>query len=763
MDGNDEAGGQVRMMSRSPSGMARLGLCAAVVLAVLVASAPAQVSLPGAGSDATVADSPALPPDLSPEGIDALLSRLTDAEIRALVREELRRRAEERAAAEAAEPVTLAGVGTRLAEMAANIETRLTLWAEALANISERQEAIRERLSRAENGAGGMIAASLAVALAGIAAAAVTGRATGRWRRWLMTPQDGGYWDRVVRTLALGLVELAPIVAFDLATVSTAPLLAGALGPMVDYVWIYEVGVTYSWGFIVISRRAFAPDAPAIRIAPLSDAASRQIHHLVRRAVQIGAAGWLIAGLSPTLGLGFPPALITVALAGTAVAALLIAAAALSYGRMRATLAQTLVERRENPGALARIAVAAAPAALIAYLALAWLYWLAHWLESGEQHLYGPVGTLVLLLTLPILDCLGFELVRSLIRAETPAADRYRAVLLGAWRMLTGILAVFIVASLWGLDLHALAKGEGAPRWADTLFDIAVTLLIARFVWQLILAALHRERPITGDDEDGAETGAASRLDTLVPLFRNLLLTVLAVVVAMILLSAAGVSIGPLLASAGIVGIAVGFGAQTLVRDIFSGAFFLIDDAFRVGEYIELDEKLRGEVEAISIRSLQLRHHRGPVITIPFGELHNVVNHNRDWVIYKMSFRMEPDTDPAQVKKLVKEVGKEFLAHPEHGPKFIEPLKSQGVYMIDEDSALVIRVKFKCRPRAQFVLRREIYHRLREVFAEQGIHFARRKVEVVSASDSGAAPAAPLAGSAALADDIVGRGSGQGG
>ena len=142
---------------------------------------------------------------------------------------------------------------------------------------------------------------------------------------------------------------------------------------------------------------------------------------------------------------------------------------------------------------------------------------------------------------------------------------------------------------------------------------------------------------------------------------------------------------------------------------------------------------MRGEVESISIRSLQLRHHRGAVITIPFGELKQITNHNRDWVIYKMSFRMEPETDPQKFKKLVKGIGKEFMTHPEHGPKFIEPLKSQGVYYVDDDSALVMRVKFKCKPRAQFVLRREIYHRLREAFAEADLHLARRKVEVVGA------------------------------
>ena len=189
-----------------------------------------------------------------------------------------------------------------------------------------------------------------------------------------------------------------------------------------------------------------------------------------------------------------------------------------------------------------------------------------------------------------------------------------------------------------------------------------------------------------------------------------------------------------------------------MVRDVFSGIFFLLDDAFRVGEYIELDTDLRGEVEAISIRSLQLRHHRGPVITIPFGELKQITNHNRDWVIYKMQFRMEPDTDPEAFRKLVKKIGQEFMEHPEHGGKFIEPLKSQGVYYVDDDSALVMRVKFKCRPRAQFVLRREIYHRLRAAFAENGLRIARRKVEVTGPGDAAGAAGEALEPTAAAAE-----------
>ena len=93
-----------------------------------------------------------------------------------------------------------------------------------------------------------------------------------------------------------------------------------------------------------------------------------------------------------------------------------------------------------------------------------------------------------------------------------------------------------------------------------------------------------------------------------------------------------GINVSPLFASAGVVGLAIGFGAQTLVRDIFSGAFYLFDDAFRRGEYVDIGT-VKGTVEKISVRSFQLRHHLGPLHTIPFGEIHSLTNYSRDWVM----------------------------------------------------------------------------------------------------------------------------------
>ena len=114
-----------------------------------------------------------------------------------------------------------------------------------------------------------------------------------------------------------------------------------------------------------------------------------------------------------------------------------------------------------------------------------------------------------------------------------------------------------------------------------------------------------------------------------------------------------GVNIGPLLAGAGIVGIAVGFGAQTLVRDILSGIFFLFDDAFRIGEYIDVGEG-KGTVERMSIRALMLRHQLGHVYTVPFGAIRRVANYSRDWMIMKLEVRVPFDTDLERMRKIVK-------------------------------------------------------------------------------------------------------------
>ena len=236
----------------------------------------------------------------------------------------------------------------------------------------------------------------------------------------------------------------------------------------------------------------------------------------------------------------------------------------------------------------------------------------------------------------------------------------------------------------------------------------------------------------TVGDEGGA--GGASRLATLLPLFRNFLLVVIFVSVTLIALSEMGINVAPLFAGAGVVGLAIGFGSQSLVRDIFSGAFFLLDDAFRKGEYIDIGS-VKGTVEKISPRSFQLRHHLGPLHTVPFGEIQHLTNFSRDWVMMKLPLRVTYDTDVEKVRKLVKNLGKELMKDEVVGHQFIQPLKSQGVIEM-QDSAMIIRVKFMTKPGDQWTLRKRVYQEIRDLFAKEGIKFAHREVTVRLAEGS---------------------------
>jgi small-conductance mechanosensitive channel len=240
-------------------------------------------------------------------------------------------------------------------------------------------------------------------------------------------------------------------------------------------------------------------------------------------------------------------------------------------------------------------------------------------------------------------------------------------------------------------------------------------------------AAPEEEENKEEDDEWGA-AGNRGRSYTLLPMVRKFIGTVLVVMVTLIILSSIGVDIGPLLAGAGVLGLAIGFGAQKLVSDVFSGFFYLLDDAFRVGEYMEAGG-VSGAVEAITLRNVMLRHHRGMLQIVPYSELGAITNFMRGGIVVKFNLEFPYDSDIDKIRKVIKKVGQAMLQDPEFGEDFIRPVKSQGVREITS-SVMVIRVKFTAKPGTHFVIRREAYRRITEALAAKGIHYAHRKVIV---------------------------------
>jgi small-conductance mechanosensitive channel len=154
-----------------------------------------------------------------------------------------------------------------------------------------------------------------------------------------------------------------------------------------------------------------------------------------------------------------------------------------------------------------------------------------------------------------------------------------------------------------------------------------------------------------------------------------------------------------------------------------------MDDAFRVGDFVEC-AGTKGMVEQMSIRSLRLRNPRGMVYFIPFGDISLVTNLSRDYVIMKLDFRVRYDADVEKIRKIIKKrVYKPIMKDPELGPKLLDKIKSQGVREMD-DSAMIMRVKYKTKPGDQFAIRKEVYRLMQEAFREEGIEFAHRNVTV---------------------------------
>lgn len=302
-------------------------------------------------------------------------------------------------------------------------------------------------------------------------------------------------------------------------------------------------------------------------------------------------------------------------------------------------------------------------------------------------------------------------------------------------RVVSAGILVVVLAALWGLDITQLAEFGLGAKIAAAILEIILIVLIAYGLWEAVNITVSRRLAIEAAESEAEGGGAGdeggqggSRLGTLLPLLRGFAFAAIATMAVLAILGELGVNIAPLLAGAGIVGLAIGFGAQTLVKDIVSGVFFLVDDAFRIGEYIDVGEVM-GTVEKISVRSLRLRHHLGALHTVPYGDIAKLTNYSRDWVIVKLKFRVPFDTDIGQVKKIFKQIGKDMWADPELGPDFLDPFKSQGVLDVD-DSAIIVRGKFTAKPGKQFLIKREIYVRVQAAFDEAGIPFARKQVLV---------------------------------
>ncbi|CAH1656291.1 Small-conductance mechanosensitive channel [Hyphomicrobiales bacterium] len=300
-------------------------------------------------------------------------------------------------------------------------------------------------------------------------------------------------------------------------------------------------------------------------------------------------------------------------------------------------------------------------------------------------------------------------------------------------------VVLVMLARSWLVDVLGIFTWEEWLRFDHALIMV-ITVLILGYIAYGLLGYWSSTRlsptagplpPNDGHDHDNVlpiPGQPTSRLSSIMPVVRGFF-GVLVVATAVLLgLSHLGVNISPLLAGAGIFGLAFSFGSQTLVKDIVSGVFFVADDAFRVGEYIQAGSH-KGVVEKLTLRSVRVRHQNGQFHTIPYGQLGAVTNFSRDYATIKFNLRLARDTDMEKARKLAKKVGADLAEMPDYADQFIAPFKMQGVTDI-EPNALLCRFKFTVKPGKQTMIQREAIKRLHKAFHDNGIEFASNAVVV---------------------------------
>ena len=529
-------------------------------------------------------------------------------------------------------------------------------------------------------------------------------------RPWL------AHFDRLdVETLEHRLVVLVERLAFAILLLGT--FAAGSMGTFLLFSWPASSGsmiLGYLWATLLIrlshtvARFFLAPGAERLRLVPLTTRRALFWSRWIRALAVIGALGWQT--IVVLRGLGLPPDSVEL-LRQILLLALALCGIAIVWAPRDSETPGHLSPRR----AAFRVLVSFA-------LLLIWLLFLTQATRVALSLLVigaVPVGLYVLRNAAARVTRGQWLLQAEEVSAVGAIADR-------CVQALVVVAAAFALIEIWQIDVASVASSETAmTRLGRGAFEALVILLGADLLWLVLRAVI--DLRLTGtvlpiDDLDDEALRRRARIRTLLPVLRNFLFIFVLIIASLSALAAMGLQIGPLLAGAGVVGIAVGFGAQTLVRDVLSGVFFLLDDAFRVGELIE-SGGISGTVETFSLRSVKLRHFKGPLHTVPFGDLKAITNYSRDWVNEVLEVTVVYEADLALVEQAIERISGDVMQDVSLASAVISAPRSMGVTAMGADG-IHVGIIVRTRPGRQFKVRAAMFSRLKAAFDADRIRFS---------------------------------------
>ncbi|HYE51657.1 MAG TPA: mechanosensitive ion channel domain-containing protein [Azospirillaceae bacterium] len=528
---------------------------------------------------------------------------------------------------------------------------------------------------------------------------------------------------------------------------------------------------------MVVARLLLSPGAPNLRLVRVADETAHYAYIWIRRIAFTAVYGQFIADAAFMLGLPNRPYMAMLKLVGLVVVTMLVVlvlqnrhpvaewlrgtplsgplppdpdAAAADARHQDAVLAAAIAGTappEPPPATEKRTALRAARRRLadvwhvltILYLVVLYGIWALEVRGGFEFVLWATLTTLVTLVAARLVAVGVDRLIRRgfaippELQAQYPGleqrANRYLPVLHRILKGAVWVVAGLVILDAWGLDSLAWLATPFGQRVSASLVSILLVVGLAFLAWELVSGIIERYLTAT-DRTTGAKVERSARVRTLLPLLRNAFMVLLVALVTLTTLSELGLDIAPLLAGAGVIGLAIGFGAQTLVKDVITGLFILFEDTIAVGDVVTVGGQ-GGVVESISIRTMRLRDFSGTVHTIPFSNVTNVSNSTKDFSFAVFDVSVAYREDPDRVIAVLGELGAELRTDPVFGREILEPIEIVGVDAF-LDSAVVVKARIKTRPSKRWMIQREFNKRMKKRFDEVGIEipFPQRTVHI---------------------------------
>ncbi len=630
-----------------------------------------------------------------------------------------------------------------------SVSSQMVSAAATLLDIPAQARRIQGKLSGSE------ARAKLATAVGGVILVLLTGilahwvgqRLLGGPRGTVEARTEDRLWLRISLLVFRTLLDLVPVLAFAAAAYGALVFLDPEKITRLIAVAIINASLL-TRAILVVARLVFAPHVETLRILSIADETANYVYVWIRRLTYLSIYGFFAIDVALLLGLPGATYAVFVKLLGLAIGLLLIMIVVQNRQQVSARI------RGQANGAIGNVRRRIADIwhiLLILYLIAVYFVWVFEVAGGFQFALRATLLTLVIGAVARLFVAAanqairrGFALshdVKSRLPGLETRANLYLPWLQAGVRTLIYVFATFAVLQAWGLGIFAWLAEPAGRALVSKVFSIVLIIAAAIIVWEIISATI--ERYLEATDENGSEVARSQRIRTLLPLFRNFVFVVLAVIVTLTVLSEIGVNIAPLLAGAGVVGLAVGFGAQTLVKDVITGLLFLIEDAIAVGDVVQVGSH-SGVVEAVTVRSLRLRDLSGTVHQIPFSEVSSVVNMTKDFSFAIMDIGVAYRENVDDVIEVIKQIGANLREDPEIGPSILEDIEVLGLDRFD-DSAVIIRARFKTQPIKQWAVRRAFNRLLKQKFDELGIEIPFPHQTIYFGEDKeGRAPVAPV-------------------